>query len=89
VYEVLRKLGSFSLQIKLLLRGSGLICFKKLSVVICSLPFIVPNVAHLTLGQMLTWEHCIAEFHRRAIEVSSFCLWKTMISEIANVSLSC
>lgn len=84
------KLSSFNIQINLLWRGSDLSCFKKL----VKLPkygnffFAFHSAKNRTLAQVLTWLHHIAKFHRRATETSSFCLWKTIILEIANGSLS-
>lgn len=83
-------LSSFSIQIKLLWKGSGLTCFKQL----IKLPeygnffFAFHSAKNGTLAQVLTWVHHIAEFHRTATETSRFCPWKIMILEIANGSLS-
>lgn len=74
-------LSSFSIQIKLLWRGSGLTRFKKL----VKLPeygdfsFAFPSARKETLAHVLTWVHHIAEFHRRATENSRLYLWKIVV----------
>lgn len=81
MYKVLMNLSSFSIQIELLWRGSGLTRFKKL----VKLPeydnfsFAFPSAKKETLAQVLTWVHHIGEFHRRATETSGLYLWKIMV----------
>lgn len=72
MYNDLIKISSFSIQIKLLLRGSGLTSSKKLSVIICLLLSVMAKMG--PLGRFCTWEDCIAGSHSRAAEASSFYL---------------